>query len=85
MKAAKGKQKGIISYSTEPIVSSDIIGNPHSTVFDSLLTHSNGRLVKVVGWYDNEYGYSNRMVDLIKVIGKKKYNNAWKVCLPLIT
>lgn len=67
-KASKGKMKGIIQYCNEPIVSSDIIGNPHSAIFDSLLTEVDGDLVKVVAWYDNEWGYSHRMMDLIKEI-----------------
>jgi glyceraldehyde 3-phosphate dehydrogenase len=54
-----------MEYSDEPLVSSDIIGNPHSVIFDSDLTDSQGTFVKVVGWYDNEFGYSNRIVDLV--------------------
>lgn len=67
MKAAsEGPLKGILEYTTDPIVSSDIIGNPHSCIFDSTWTTSLGtNLVKVLGWYDNEYGYSNRTADLI--------------------
>ncbi len=57
--------KGIMEYNTDPIVSSDIVGNPHSSIFDADLTMVNGNLVKVVSWYDNEFGYSNRIVDLI--------------------
>lgn len=56
--------KGIMQYTEEPIVSSDIVGNPYSCIFDSQLTDSQGNFVKVVGWYDNEFGYSNRIVDL---------------------
>ena len=67
-KAADGAMKGIIEYTEDPIVSSDIIGNPNSCIFDSLSTMANGNLVKVVGWYDNEWGYSCRVVDLIKKI-----------------
>ena len=63
--AAAGSLKGILEYSDEPLVSSDIIGNAHSCIFDSDLTTANGTLVKVVGWYDNEWGYSNRVADLI--------------------
>ena len=63
--AANGPMKGILEYTEDHIVSADIIGNPHSNIFDSLLTMANGNLVKVVGWYDNEYGYSCRVVDLI--------------------
>jgi glyceraldehyde 3-phosphate dehydrogenase len=50
------------------LVSSDIIGNPNSSIVDSLLTQANGNLVKVLSWYDNEYGYSNRVIDLIKLL-----------------
>lgn len=56
--------KGLVEYNVDPIVSVDIIGNPHSGIFDSTLTSSFGKLVKVVSWYDNEYGYSSRLVDL---------------------
>jgi glyceraldehyde 3-phosphate dehydrogenase len=66
--AANGPMKGILEYTEDPIVSADIIGNPHSNIFDSLSTMANGNLVKVVGWYDNEYGYSCRVVDLIAKI-----------------
>src|SRR5690349_20470371 len=63
--AAEGKLKGVLEYSEEPLVSSDIIGNPHSSVFDSQLTTVlEGNLVKVFSWYDNEWGFSNRVVDL---------------------
>ncbi len=61
--------KGIMEYSDEPLVSKDIIGNPYSVIFDSQLTDAQGSLVKVVGWYDNEYGYSCRMIDLIIKLG----------------
>ncbi|OWP63137.1 type I glyceraldehyde-3-phosphate dehydrogenase [Hymenobacter amundsenii] len=70
-KAAEGEMKGILEYSTDPLVSADIIGNPHSCIFDSELTSANGTLVKVVGWYDNEAGYSSRTADLIKMLGDK--------------
>jgi len=63
--AADGKLKGILAYCDEPIVSSDIIGNPNSSIFDSLCTMTMGNFVKVVSWYDNEWGYSNRTVDII--------------------
>lgn len=63
--AADGPLKGIMEFSTDPLVSSDIVGNPHSCIFDSGMTSSNGTLVKVVGWYDNEWGYSSRVVDLL--------------------
>ena len=67
--AAEGPMKGILEYTEDPIVSDDIIGNPHSNIFDSKLTAAAGTLVKVVGWYDNEAGYSNRAADLIVKIG----------------
>jgi len=70
LKASKGKMKGIIEYTEEEIVSSDIIGNPHSCIIDGLSTRANGNLVKVLGWYDNEYGYSCRMVDVLKIMAK---------------
>ena len=68
--AAAGSLKGVLEYCTAPIVSSDIVGNPHSCVFDSELTMSMGTMVKVFGWYDNEWGYSNRLVDLTNYIGR---------------
>ena len=64
--AADGAMKGILEYTEDQIVSSDIIGNPHSCIFDAPSTMVNGNLVKVIGWYDNEYGYSCRVVDLVK-------------------
>jgi glyceraldehyde 3-phosphate dehydrogenase len=67
--AANGPLKGILEYCEEPIVSADIIGNPHSCIFDAELTSANGTLVKVVGWYDNEAGYSARTADLISKLG----------------
>jgi len=67
-KASEGELKGILQYSEEELVSSDIIKNPHSSIVDSILTQANGNLVKVLSWYDNEYGYSNRIVELIKYI-----------------
>lgn len=66
--AAEGPLKGILQYSTDPLVSADIVGNPHSCIFDSDLTKANGTLVKIVGWYDNEWGYSNRVADLVQKI-----------------
>lgn len=63
--AAEGSMKGVLEYTEDPIVSVDIIGNPHSCIFDAEQTAVNGTLVKVVGWYDNEAGYSNRAADLI--------------------
>jgi len=67
-KAAQNEFKGVIQYMEDPIVSIDIIGNPHSCIFDSGLTSAKGNLVKIVGWYDNEAGYANRLVDLIKIM-----------------
>jgi len=68
-KISEGALKGILEYSDEPLVSADIVGNTHSCVFDSGLTAVIGNLVKISGWYDNETGYSNRLVDLIEKIG----------------
>ena len=69
--AAEGGLKGILEYTEDPIVSTDVIGNPHSCVFDAGATMANGdSLVKVIGWYDNEWGYSNRMVDLMALAAK---------------
>ncbi|MBS3099179.1 type I glyceraldehyde-3-phosphate dehydrogenase [Candidatus Pacearchaeota archaeon] len=69
-KAASGKMKGIIEYSEDELVSSDVIGNSHSCVFDALSTQKTGNLVKVLGWYDNEFGYSNRVVDVVSMLKK---------------
>ncbi len=61
--------KGVLDYTEEPVVSTDIIGNPHSTIFDASLTKViDGNLVQVVGWYDNEWGYSCRMIDILKIL-----------------
>lgn len=68
-KAAEGELKGILEYTEDPIVSIDIVGSPYSCVFDAQLTSVIGNLVKVVGWYDNEMGYSNRIIELVKRIG----------------
>jgi glyceraldehyde 3-phosphate dehydrogenase len=68
--ASEGHMKGIIEYSVDPLVSTDIIGNSASCIFDSLSTMSNGEHVKVIGWYDNEWGYSCRVVDLVKKISR---------------
>ncbi|MEM1334997.1 MAG: type I glyceraldehyde-3-phosphate dehydrogenase [Actinomycetota bacterium] len=71
-KAAKSAAlKGVLRYTEDPIVSSDIVTDPHSCVFDAGLTMSMGKLVKVNGWYDNEWGYSNRLVDLVAFTGSK--------------
>lgn len=66
--AAEGPMKGILEYCEDPIVSHDIVGNQHSCIFDSKLTMAKGKFVKVVGWYDNEMGYSTRVVDLIGIL-----------------
>lgn len=66
--AAEGPMNGILEYTEDPIVSSDIVGNPHSSIFDSQMTSVNGNMVKVVSWYDNEAGYSSRVADLISKI-----------------
>jgi len=66
--AAEGDMKGILEYNIDPIVSVDVIGNPHSSVFDSTLTMAIGKQVKIVSWYDNEWGFSNRLVDLCQMI-----------------
>lgn len=70
-KAAKLKMRGIIQYSDEDLVSSDIVGNPYSAIYDSKMTKIEGNLVKIMAWYDNEYGYSMRVVDVIKMLGKR--------------
>jgi len=69
-KAAEGSMKGILEYLTDPVVSIDIVGNPHSSIFDSLLTMVNGNIVKIISWYDNEWGYSVRVVDLLEKMAK---------------
>jgi glyceraldehyde 3-phosphate dehydrogenase len=63
---------GLLVYSTDPIVSSDIVGSPASCTFDAPLTMAMGNLVKVLGWYDNEWGYSNRLVDLVEIVASKR-------------
>jgi glyceraldehyde 3-phosphate dehydrogenase len=68
--AANGALKGYLSYTEDPIVSSDIVTDPSSCIFDSGLTKVIGNQVKIVGWYDNEWGYSNRLVDLVGLVGK---------------
>lgn len=69
-KAADGYLKGILEYTDEPLVSCDIVGNPNSCIFDSSLTSVQGNLVQLIGWYDNEFGYSHRLVDLIIEMNK---------------
>ena len=68
--AAEGELKGILFYTEDPIVSSDIVTDPHSCIFDGGVTKVIGNTAKVAGWYDNEWGYSNRLVDLISYVGK---------------
>jgi glyceraldehyde 3-phosphate dehydrogenase len=68
--AAAGPLAGVLRYSTDPIVSRDIIGDPASCVFDSALTQASGTLVKVFGWYDNEWGYTSRLADLAALVGQ---------------
>ncbi|HMQ27779.1 MAG TPA: type I glyceraldehyde-3-phosphate dehydrogenase, partial [Acidimicrobiales bacterium] len=67
--ASSGPLANVLKYTDEPIVSSDIVGTPYSCTFDSKLTMVSGNLVKVLGWYDNEWGYSNRLVDLVQIVG----------------
>ena len=69
--AAEGPLKGILQYTEDPIVSADIVTDPASCIFDAGLTNANGNMVKVLGWYDNEWGYSNRLVDLVGLVGSK--------------
>jgi glyceraldehyde 3-phosphate dehydrogenase len=70
--AAEGELEGVLQYSEEPLVSTDIIGNPFSSIFDANATQvMDGKFVKIVSWYDNEWGYSNRVVDLIEHVGKQ--------------
>jgi glyceraldehyde 3-phosphate dehydrogenase len=69
--AADGPLAGIVRYNTDPIVSRDVIGDPASCVFDASLTQANGELVKVFGWYDNEWGYTQRLLDLVEYVGAR--------------
>ena len=69
--AANTHMKGILEYTEDPIVSIDIIDNPHSCIFDSEMTSVIGKMVKIIGWYDNEVGYSSRIVDLILQFSRK--------------
>jgi glyceraldehyde 3-phosphate dehydrogenase len=70
--AGEGRLSGLLKYTEDPLVSSDVVGDPHSCVFDALLTMAIGNLVKVVGWYDNEWGYSNRLVELTKLVAERR-------------
>lgn len=67
---AEGRLKGILRYTEDPIVGVDIVGDPHSCIFDAQLTSVVGNMVKIMGWYDNEYGYSSRLVDLVGRLGR---------------
>ena len=69
--AAETNLRGIIHYTEDPIVSTDIVTDPASVIFDAGITNSMGTLVKVLGWYDNEWGYSNRLVDIIEYVGDR--------------
>jgi glyceraldehyde 3-phosphate dehydrogenase len=69
--AAQGRLKGILKYTEDPLVSSDVVGDAHSCVFDALSTMAIGNMVKVIGWYDNEWGYSNRLVELTELVASK--------------
>jgi glyceraldehyde 3-phosphate dehydrogenase len=75
---AKGKMKGILQYTEDPLVSSDIIGNRHSSIFDSQLTMVNGKMLKITSWYDNEAGYSARLSDLVCMVAKLPVGKATK-------
>lgn len=66
--AAEGALKGILEYSTDPLVLHDIVGNPHSAIIDSDFTRAQGKMIKVFIWYDNEWGYSSRMVDVLEIM-----------------
>ena len=70
--AAEGPLKGIVEYSTDPLVSKDIVGNPHSAIVDSELTKTMGKMAKVFVWYDNEWGFSERMVDVLELMDNKQ-------------
>ncbi|MBU2068218.1 type I glyceraldehyde-3-phosphate dehydrogenase, partial [Patescibacteria group bacterium] len=69
--ASEGVYKNILKYETNPIVSSDIINSPYSSIFDSLLTEQSDDLIKIVSWYDNEFGYACRLAEMAEFIGKK--------------
>jgi glyceraldehyde 3-phosphate dehydrogenase len=68
----EGSLVGKLAYTEDPIVSSDIVGSAYSCTFDALSTMAIGNLVKVIGWYDNEWGYSNRLVDLVELVASKR-------------
>ena len=70
--ARRGPLKNVLEYSEEPLVSADIVGSPASCTLDAGLTMTQGKLVKICGWYDNEWGYSNRLIDLTKIVGTRR-------------
>ena len=70
--AGEGPLKGILRYTEDAIVSSDIVGDPHSCIIDGASTMAMGSMVKVMGWYDNEWGYSNRLIDLVEIVASKR-------------
>ncbi len=72
MPSKKLNYKGILEYTEDPIVSIDIVGNPHSCIFDSQMTSVIGNMIKIIGWYDNETGYSQRIIDLLCYLTEKK-------------
>ncbi|MEC7292153.1 MAG: type I glyceraldehyde-3-phosphate dehydrogenase [Actinomycetota bacterium] len=74
--ARRGALKNVLEYSEEPLVSADIVGSPASCTFDAGLTMTQGKLVKICGWYDNEWGYSNRLIDLTQIVGTRKTKKA---------
>ena len=74
--ARRGPLKNVLEYSEEPLVSADIVGSPASCTFDAGLTMTQGKLVKICGWYDNEWGYSNRLIDLTQIIGTRRTKKA---------
>ena len=71
--ATNGPLSKVLAYSEDPIVSSDIVGSPASCTFDAPITMAMGSLVKIMGWYDNEWGYSNRLLDLVQIVGKANH------------
>lgn len=74
--AQRGPLKNVLEYSEEPLVSADIVGSPASCTFDAGLTMTQGKLVKICGWYDNEWGYSNRLIDLTQIVGTRRTKKA---------
>jgi glyceraldehyde 3-phosphate dehydrogenase len=68
--ASSQQMQNVLEYTEEPLVSSDIIGNPHSSIFDGSFTQAEGRFIKVLSWYDNEWGYSNRVCDVLSIMAE---------------